>query len=116
MLETGVTVAGSFRGCGVDFRQITENCFDRGVQAIKIKTIETYFGRTIRKRSVVVAQPLDKIEHDPVAPHPGRKPLETSQCFISVSIVAETAHVAVSPKGIRPIGFDRNRGEAFLFY
>src|SRR2546423_5093347 len=113
MLKAGITIAGALGGCGIDLVEIAKDCLDRCVQAVKIETIETYFGCVNVKRRIVFAQPLDKIKHDSIAPHPSRKSFETAECFVCRFVVTETTNVAIDPKGIRPIGFDGDRGEGF---
>ena len=116
MLKAGVAVAGALGGGGIDLIQIAKHCLDRCVQAVKIKTVETYFGSVCGQRRVVVAQPFNEVDHHCVAPHPRRKPFESAECFVGASVITQTPDITVNSESIRPIRFNRDRREVLLFY
>jgi hypothetical protein len=58
------------RGRRIDFVQVTQNGLDRGVQAVKIETVETALQFAFLLPFIVSAQPADELKHIGIAPHP----------------------------------------------
>src|SRR5215204_4132287 len=61
---------------------------------------------------VLGPQPLHEIAHLDVAPHPGREARERPLLSRERGVMA---HIGVDAGGVRPIGFDRDDGEAVPF-
>src|SRR5205085_12093 len=106
MLEARIAITGTLGSHRIDLVQIAKHCLDRCVQAVKIKTVETYFGSVSGQRRIVVAQPFNEVDHHSVAPHPRRKSFESAECFIGASVITQTTHITVNSKSVRPIGFN----------
>src|SRR5436305_3156974 len=60
------------------------------------------------------AQPLDKMKHILVAPHPDGEAFETCERFAARDIVVHAAHIAIDAVGIGPVSLDSDRCKAFL--
>src|SRR5438045_9655743 len=80
MIETGISIASSSRGDGIDFFQIPEHFHTRTVQTVQVEPIETYLD-CIRPGVIEVAKPADKCFHIPVTPHPNRESGEDRKCL-----------------------------------
>src|SRR5688572_10435459 len=71
--------------------------------------------RSVLQQIVVIrTKPTYKIQHVGVTPHPRREPLETAHGLNRVWVFSLTANVSIETIGIREIGFDCNRREAFF--
>jgi hypothetical protein len=93
MIKAGVAQPRSFRRVAIDFIQITEHGFDRGVQAVKIHSVESH-RRSFRIEVLVEAsQPIDEFQHDFVAPHPRWEPTKTRKRLVRIGIGADATHV-----------------------
>ena len=58
------------------------------MQAIKIESIKAGLSGTGRKAVIVRPQPLDKLNHIGIAPHPSREAPKVAERFLSIHIIA----------------------------
>src|SRR5919106_2477740 len=114
LVEARVTLARPLCRLGIDLFEEPEHGLHRGAQAIEVEAVEADFRRVLRKRVVVRPQPLDELDHVGVAPHPRRKASEVGERLYGIEVIAHASHVAVDAVRVGPIGFDRDRREAFL--
>src|SRR6202030_2372133 len=106
MVEAGVPSAGALRSIGVDPLEILDHGFHRGMQAVEIEAVKAGLSGARGKGVVVRSQPLEKLNHIGVAPHPSRKAPEVGERLLGIDIVTGTANIAVDAVGIRPIRLD----------
>jgi hypothetical protein len=90
----------------IDAVEDAEHGLDRREHAVQVEAVEADTRRR-RQRRVVGVQPLDELDDDGVAPHPGREALEVGERCGGVGIVAEAADVAVDAVRVGPVGRDR---------
>src|SRR5712671_2182571 len=114
MVEAGVPSAGSLCSIGVDPLEILDHGFHRGVQAVKIEPVKAGLSSALGKGIVVRPQPLDKLDHIGVAPHPSRKAPEVAERLLGIHIVAGIAYKPVDAVGVRPVRLNRDSRETLL--
>ena len=114
MFEAGIATAGTPGRFGIHFLQITQNGIDRGMQTVKIHPVKA--GRRFFWINIFIepAQPLDELDHDGVAPHPGRKTAKSRQRFVCVCVITRASDVAMDSIRVRPVRFDCDHRETFL--
>ena len=90
-----------------------EHRLHRRSKAIQIQPVEA--GTLVRRLPLVVGpQPADEVEHVGVAPHPRREASEIGERLDGFLITARSAHVAIDPVRVRPVGLNGDRGESLL--
>jgi hypothetical protein len=98
--------------------EVGDDLLDRSKEAVEVETVKPDLGALVPQLPaepvVVIAEPADEVEHDRVAPHPGREALEAAQGLLGGSILAAAAHVAVHAVGVGPVAFDGDRAEALV--
>ena len=114
MFEAAVAESRAPRGLRVHFIPIPEHCLNRAVQAVQVQPVKPCLDCAGRELTIVVAHPLDKLEHHGIAPHPCREPPEASQGCLHGLAAGLPPDVTIDPVSIRPVGFHRYRGEALL--
>jgi hypothetical protein len=99
-------LAGAARRLGIGLVEVADDGLDRAVQAVQVEAVEA---RGALRALVVLAQPLDELEHHRVPPHPAREAAEVSERRVRVPTGA--TDVAVRAVGIRPVGLGGDRAE-----
>src|SRR3981189_2554384 len=107
MVEAGVTRTGSLCRIGIGPIEIFDHGFHRGMQAVKIESIKAGLSGAGRKAVIVRSQPLDKLNHIGIAPHPSREAPKVAECFRTIHTIAYIAHIAVDAVGVWPVRLDR---------
>ena len=83
------------------------------MQAVKVHAVKT--GLCARVELVPVAQPLDKTEHDRVAPHPLREAFEIAERCVRAGVFAVgLLEVAIDAQRVWPVRFKRHYVKSFL--
>ena len=114
MVEDHVGAEPAPGGFRIDFAQISQDRFDRSVQAVKIKPVKARLPICVALLVVMLTQPADEIEHIGVAPHPLRESFETAQRVHAVEIGTFASNETIDAVSVRPIGFHRDGVEAAL--
>ena len=112
VVEAAIAFPRALRRFGIDLLEVGDDHIHGRVEAVEIEPVEADFCRSVGQGVVVLAQPLDELDDVGVAPHPDRKAPEARQGLIGARVVADTAHVAVDPVGVRPIRLDGDGGVA----
>ena len=114
MFEATVVMPRALRGFRIDFAEISQDRFDRSVQAVKIEPVKARLPICVALLVVMLTQPADEIEHIGVAPHPLRETFETAQRVHAVEIGTFASNETIDAVSVRPIGFHRDGVEAAL--
>src|ERR1700681_1154151 len=114
MVEASVTRAGSLCRGGIGPLEIFDHGCHRGMQAVEIESVKAGLSGTGRKGVIVRSQPLDKLDHIGVAPHPSWEAPKVAERFLSIHIIARIAHIAVDAVGVWPVRLDRDGRKALL--
>src|SRR6266576_3197357 len=107
MIEARIAQAGAFRRVGIYFLEIIKDRIDRGVQTVKIHSIKSGGCPSWIDIFVEPAQPLDELDDDRVAPHPGGKTAKTGERFTCIRILTCAAHVTMDASCVRPVRLNR---------
>src|SRR5829696_6980290 len=106
--QAAIAAARLVCGLGIDLVEVAQDGIDRGVEAVDVEAAE--LGPALRRPMLVLGpQPLHEIAHLDVAPHPGREARERPLLARKRGVMA---HIGVYAGGVRPVGFDRDDGEA----
>src|SRR5690348_8051517 len=98
MIETRVA---QFRAGGrirINLSQIIEHGVDRRMQTVEIHSVKTCFRALWINPAVEFAEPLNKLGHHGVSPHPSREPAEPGERGIRICVFAAAADVAMDPR------------------
>jgi hypothetical protein len=73
LIEARVALLGALRRLWVHLLEISQNGPHRGAETIQIEAVKAGPVSVGCKRVIVLPQPLDKLDHISVAPHPYRE-------------------------------------------
>src|SRR5258708_3642534 len=114
MIEAGIALPRASRGLWIDFCEVAQHCFNRGIETVKVHAVEADLFFVARLLVVVFAQPADEVQNIGIAPHPRWETLETSERFVGVAIRAIAANVPVDAVSVWPIGLNDHATELLL--
>ena len=114
VLEARVALARPTRRIRVDLLEIRDDRLHRGVQAVEVEAVEADLGALGGRASLCArSQPTKSSTSVLRHIHFGKR-RKSGQRLVGARVVAATAHVAVDAIRVRPVGLDRDGGEALL--